>query len=128
MKKLVTLVVMAAIANVARAADWETISTNATSVVEVEKSMLKRHGLHVLTWTRESFAKTQTTNQYQYDVIVSRYDIDCSSDTASLVSATLALDGKKVFSTDPGTSTQFSAIYPDSSLNRIEKAVCRPGM
>jgi hypothetical protein len=49
--------------------------------------------------------------------------VDCSSDTALLLSSTIALNGQKVFSIDT-PATDHVNIYPDSTLYTVEKAVC----
>ncbi|WP_144139150.1 surface-adhesin E family protein [Paraburkholderia sp. BCC1884] len=122
MKKLIALALLGAAAS-AQAADWKTVSRDSDSMIEVEQTMLKHQGSHVLAWTRQSFAKPRTVGAATYDVMLGRYDLDCANDTARLLSSTAALNGKVVDSTGYAPS-DIAVIYPDSDLYEVDKAVC----
>ncbi|NYH13543.1 surface-adhesin E family protein [Paraburkholderia bryophila] len=124
MKKRIVLAMLVASA-VAQAAEWQVVSLDATVNSAIEKTMLKRHGSHVLVWERRDYAKLQFTRQGDaYDEALMREDIDCANDTMKFLSMKMTAGGKEVSSVDQETPTM--QIQPDSLAYSVERAVCTP--
>ena len=127
MKRLIALAILWAATGIlpAFAAEWHVIAQSKVGNLAVERTMLKRHGTHVLGWMRELFNEPQTTpvTGDKYDMLLDRVEIDCANDTVSVLSSRSTLKDQTVGAND--VPLPAGNIEPDSTMYLVENAVCR---
>jgi hypothetical protein len=122
MKKRVVAVLLL-VAGTANASQWVMLSRGTGGSVEYETTTLRRHGTHVLVWSRITYNQPQSGAGASYDQFMTRADFDCATDTMGLRGGSNLLKGKTVYTST--LQTDGDLIEPDSIYYHVEQAVCK---
>jgi hypothetical protein len=125
LEKAVALATLLVVASAAAASDWLLVGQSAIGTLEFESTTIRHQGTHAIVWFREHYHAPQDgPNGTRYDLSMIQADIGCNDDTVTVLAGSYSLDGVPVSHFDKQADA--AAIEPDSIMQAVEHAACRP--